>query len=91
MQGHVARLKSPTITSASCVEFYYFMGGSTVGELIVYIKTASGEEKSVWQLIGDQGYEWQRGAISVDSKYQNFNVSNLSIKSIFSFVGTIIL
>lgn len=74
-QGQVARLQSPTIPSAKCVVFYYFMGGSTVGELIVYVKTATKEEKLVWQLIGDQGFEWKKGVIPVDSKYKNFSVS----------------
>ena len=74
MQGQVARLQSPTIFSAACLEFYYFMGGTTVGELLVYLKTTE-KEKLVWQLIGDQGYEWKKGVIPIDSKYRNFNVS----------------
>ena len=76
MQGQKARLQSPTISSAKCVEFYYFMGGSTVGELAVYVKSASQEEKLVWQLIGDQGYKWKKGMFSIDGKYKNFKVSN---------------
>ena len=74
IQGQKARLKSPTIASAKCVEFYYFMAGTTVGELLVYLKSASQGEKVVWQLIGDQGYQWQRGAFPVNSTYKNFNV-----------------
>ena len=74
IQGQKARLESPTIASAKCVEFYYFMAGTTVGELLVYLKSASQGEKVVWQLIGDQGYQWQRGAFPVNSTYKNFNV-----------------
>ena len=75
-QGQKARLQSPIISSAKCVKFYYFMGGTTVGELAVYVKPASGEEKVVWQLIGDQGYKWNKGMFSIDGKYKNFNVSS---------------
>ena len=74
MQGQVARLQSPTISSAACLEFYYFMGGTTVGELLVYLKTTE-KEKLVWQLIGDQGYDWKKGVIPIDSKNRNFKVS----------------
>lgn len=73
-QGQKARLQSPIISSAKCVKFYYFMGGTTVGELAVYVKPASGEEKVVWQLIGDQGYKWNKGMFSIDGKYKNFNI-----------------
>ena len=75
MQGQVARLQSPTIPSATCLEFYYFMGGTTVGELLVYLNTTTEKEKLVWQLIGDQGYEWKKGVIPIDKKYRNFSVS----------------
>ena len=74
IQGQKARLKSPTIASAKCVEFYYFMAGTTVGELLVYLKSASQGEKVVWQLIGDQGYQWRKGTFPVNSTYKNFNV-----------------
>ena len=73
-QGQLARLQSPTIASANCVEFYYFMAGTTVGELLVYLKSASQGEKVVWQLIGDQGYQWKKGVFPVNSTYKNFNV-----------------
>ena len=75
MQGQPARLQSPTIPSAKCVEFYYFMRGTTVGELLVYLKSDSQGEKVVWQLIGDQGYHWKKGAFPVNNTYKDFNVS----------------
>lgn len=74
IQGQPARLQSPAIASAKCVEFYYFMGGTTVGELLVYLKSDTQGEKVVWQLIGDQGYQWRRGAFPVNSTYKNFNI-----------------
>ena len=74
IQGQKARLQSPTIASAKCVEFYFFMGGTTVGELLVYLKSDSQGEKVVWQLIGDQGYQWRKGTFPVNSTYKNFNV-----------------
>ena len=74
IQGQKARLESPTIASANCVEFYYFMAGTTVGELLVYLKSDSQGEKVVWQLIGHQDYKWKKGVFPVNSTYKNFNV-----------------
>ena len=79
-QGQVARIQSPPISSATCVEFFYFMGGSTVGELIVYLKTTTEKGELVWQLIGDQGFKWKKGVIPIRSNYTNFNVSKLAYR-----------
>ncbi|XP_068683863.1 deleted in malignant brain tumors 1 protein-like [Montipora foliosa] len=71
-QGNIARLQSPIISSATCLEFYYVMSGTRVGDLVVYVKT--GNESLVWQLFGDQGREWKKAVIPLKSEYKNFNI-----------------
>lgn len=70
-QGQKARLLSPVISSGSahCLQFYYYMGGTFVGELIVYTQK-NGEP--LWQLIGDQGPVWKKGVIplNITEKFQ---------------------
>lgn len=73
-QGKKARIQSPTVSVATCLVFYYFMAGTSVGELIVYLKDA-GKESLVWELFGDQGREWKKAVIPIDEKYKGFNVS----------------
>ena len=75
-QGQKARLISPDILagSAHCLQFYYYMGGTFVGELIVYTQK-SGEP--VWQLIGDQGPVWKEGVIPLNIIGKTFQVCYL--------------
>lgn len=73
-QGKKARIQSPIVSAATCLVFYYFMAGTSVGELIVYLKDA-GKESLVWELFGDQGPAWNKAVIPIDEKYKGFNVS----------------
>ena len=75
-QGQKARLLSPFISSGSarCLQFYYYMGGTYVGELIVYTKK-NGEP--LWQLIGDQGPIWKKGVTPLNSTEKKFKVCYL--------------
>lgn len=72
-QGKKARIQSPTVSAATCLVFYYFMAGTSVGELIVYLKDA-GKESLVWELFGDQGRTWKKAVIPIDEKYKGFNI-----------------
>lgn len=73
-QGQKARLLSPVISSGSarCLQFYYYMGGTFVGELIVYT-----QKNALWQLIGDQGPVWKKGVIPLNIKEKTFQVCDL--------------
>jgi len=75
-QGQKARLVSPDISSGSahCLQFYYYMGGTFVGELIVYIKK---NDEPLWQLIGDQGSVWKEGVIPLKVAEKTFQVCYL--------------
>ena len=72
-QGDKARLLSPLLLSGSarCLQFYYFMGGTFVGELIVYTQKNG---QPIWQLIGDQGRDWKKGVIPLQIKEKTFQV-----------------
>lgn len=78
--GQIARLVSPEIYDTRCVEFYYHMKGSEIGELNVFIDDGV-SKKMVWELIGEQSSNWSRAAVPVKAGLTAFRVSGLDILS----------
>ena len=66
--GNVARLLSDWIepNEPTCVQFWYHMYGSDIGNLSFYLKTNQ-SETLVWRLSGDQGDRWKFGQFSLIS------------------------
>ncbi|XP_048583019.1 MAM and LDL-receptor class A domain-containing protein 1 isoform X2 [Nematostella vectensis] len=65
-----ARLNSPNLpANVTCMQFYYHMRGSTIGQLNVYVKYfGSSDENLVWSLKGQQGSTWKKASFGLDSK-----------------------
>ena len=66
--GEVARLLSGWIgaNETVCVQFWYHMHGSDIGDLNIYVKTNQ-SETLVWRLSGDQGNRWRFGQTALNS------------------------
>lgn len=73
--GDNAFLISPIFPAAlgKCLEFYYYMYGSDVGTLNVYLTTLTQNTK-IWTKTGDQGKGWFHAFASIKSQ-DNFTVS----------------
>ena len=66
--GDKARIESflNNPTDGSCIEFYYYMKGVSIGTLNVWIRRGEYIDKSpAWALSGDQGGMWTRAFITV--------------------------
>jgi len=69
-------LKSPqfdaTSKSGMCMNFWYHMSGSTVGDLKVYFRSLNGatttKSEIMWSLSGNQGNKWMQGRIGIQMK-----------------------
>jgi hypothetical protein len=59
-------LYSSHLKHASCVSFYYFMHGETMGTLRVFSETSSKNINTIWELSGDQGQFWQKISLTVN-------------------------
>ncbi|XP_077978860.1 MAM and LDL-receptor class A domain-containing protein 1-like [Glandiceps talaboti] len=60
--GDKARLISALVPSRGdgyCLQFWYHMFGSSVGELNVYIREDNGQEVMIWRRMGSQANEWR--------------------------------
>ena len=66
--GEKARLLSDWIgaNETVCVQFWYHMHGSDIGDLNIYVKTNQ-SEALVWRLSGDQGNHWRFGQTALNS------------------------
>jgi len=66
--GEKARLLSGWIEANEtvCVQFWYHMHGSDIGNLNIYVKTNQ-SETPVWRLSGDQGNRWRFGQTALNS------------------------
>ncbi|KAM3603666.1 uncharacterized protein V6R79_000320 [Siganus canaliculatus] len=65
----------PTAPEGECLMFWYYMEGSDVGELNVYLQTTDSPaySEALWTQRRDQGKHWRHGRvtlISTDSTYQ---------------------
>uniref|UniRef100_A0A7M4FXD0 MAM and LDL receptor class A domain containing 1 n=1 Tax=Crocodylus porosus TaxID=8502 RepID=A0A7M4FXD0_CROPO len=72
-----ARISSPMLSgnSKNCkILFYYHMYGASIGSLIVYQVTSSGQEKVLLNLTGNQGNYWQRHILGLDAD-EDFQVT----------------
>ncbi|GFR70367.1 MAM and LDL-receptor class A domain-containing protein 2-like, partial [Elysia marginata] len=54
-------------TNAACISFWYFMYGSDVGTLRVYLVPSSNASELLWELAGDQGPQWKQIQIDYNS------------------------
>ncbi|KAI8780792.1 MAM and LDL-receptor class A domain-containing protein 2, partial [Biomphalaria glabrata] len=56
-------------TRASCLTFWYYMYGSDVGTLRVYLSQSNNVSSalSIWQLTGNQGAEWKPVQLALSS------------------------
>ncbi|XP_076601190.1 MAM and LDL-receptor class A domain-containing protein 1 [Chaetodon auriga] len=59
----------PTPPDKECLIFWYYMEGSEVGELSIYLQTPDSERRSakLWTRSGDQGKHWRHGRVTLDS------------------------
>ena len=66
--GDKARLLSDEIEPSEtvCIQFWYHMYGSDIGNLSIYLKTNQ-SETLVWSLSGDQGNRWRFGQTALNS------------------------
>ncbi|XP_066292880.1 MAM and LDL-receptor class A domain-containing protein 1-like, partial [Branchiostoma lanceolatum] len=74
--GDVARLISPSLsTNTRCLEFWYHMYGSSIGELRVYQTPTDNPQLGtpIWSLAGDQGNVWDQARLDL-AAVTNFNV-----------------
>ncbi|XP_067137066.1 uncharacterized protein [Centruroides vittatus] len=75
-----ARLFSPVYSpnlSSSCFTFWYHMYGTTIGSLLVYVKTETDNLPSlhpVWQKNGDQGNVWLKATIPIHPLHDKFQI-----------------
>ena len=69
MPGDAARLLSDWIEPIEevCIQFWYHMYGSDIGNLSIYLKTNQ-SEKVVWTLLGNQGDQWRFGQTALNSR-----------------------
>ncbi|XP_067941229.1 MAM and LDL-receptor class A domain-containing protein 1-like [Watersipora subatra] len=65
-KGDKSSLISPWyyVPSSLCVKLWYYMYGSGVGELNIYVTSENGETTKIWTRKGDQKDKWLRGAIT---------------------------
>ena len=85
--GEKARLLSGWIepNETVCVQFWYHMHGSDIGNLSIYVKTNQ-SETLVWRLSGDQGNRWRFGQTALNSPFLfkvRRDMRNLGINSFF--------
>ncbi len=80
-EGDRARLISTKTVKSEhkCLKFFYFMYGSEIGELNVYLKYGvSGKDILIWSLQEEQGKEWKRAMVPLPSWHSSFKVSGLN-------------
>lgn len=64
-----------TPPDGECLMFWYYMEGSGVGELNIYLHTldSHGDPIQLWTRTGDQGTHWRHGRVTLlspDTPYQ---------------------
>ena len=53
--------------TGDCLDFYYHMYGSQMGDLIVYTRVGT-VDTPVWKLSGDKGNSWKQAQVQISSK-----------------------
>ncbi|XP_069366962.1 MAM and LDL-receptor class A domain-containing protein 2 [Paralichthys olivaceus] len=74
-QAMMTATMEPTPPDGECLMFWYYMEGSAVGELSVYLQTPDSHRNSqkLWDRSGDQGKHWRHGRVTLfspDTQYQ---------------------
>ncbi|XP_059395192.1 MAM domain-containing protein 2 [Carassius carassius] len=68
LAGHRARLVSSSLRGSrdtQCLQFFYHMYGSGIGQLSVYLQTGQeNQDKLLWTSHGEQGISWLRAAVN---------------------------
>ena len=64
--GDSVRLLSPVMQGAKCMSFMYHMYGSSMGSLIIYMKTNSNETVE-WVKTGNHPNQWLEAVIFLNS------------------------
>ncbi|XP_034558606.1 MAM and LDL-receptor class A domain-containing protein 2 [Notolabrus celidotus] len=69
-------LMEPTPPEGECLMFWYYMEGSRVGELHVYVQTPESKVPSarLWTRRGDQGKHWRHGRVTLLSPSSSYQV-----------------
>ncbi|XP_041465292.1 MAM and LDL-receptor class A domain-containing protein 1-like [Lytechinus variegatus] len=90
-----ARIISPTIRGVQtndregfCVVFWYYMHGSGVGELNVYLRNESSLNlgKPIWGIAGERGEEWKAAEVKLNTP-EDFYVVFEATRGLTSFSG----
>uniref|UniRef100_A0A3B4UGA7 MAM domain-containing protein n=1 Tax=Seriola dumerili TaxID=41447 RepID=A0A3B4UGA7_SERDU len=68
-------MMEPTPPDGECLMFWYYMEGSGVGELTIYLQTPGSHRnpQKLWDRSGDQGKHWRHGRVTLlspDIPYQ---------------------
>lgn len=64
----------PTAPDGECLMFWYYMEGSRVGELSVYLQTTDNNIVKLWSRSGDQGKHWRHGRVTLRSPNTSYQV-----------------
>ncbi|XP_066300036.1 MAM and LDL-receptor class A domain-containing protein 1-like [Branchiostoma lanceolatum] len=62
----VSEVFPATSSNGQCLRFWYHMYGSSIGTLTVWV-TVGGNYRSIWQLSGDKGNNWNNGQVNIRS------------------------
>ncbi|XP_022809605.1 MAM and LDL-receptor class A domain-containing protein 1-like [Stylophora pistillata] len=71
--GDTARLTSPWLRGLHCMMFYYYMYGSSMGCVVMYIRRQAADRlQPLWFKSKNQGKGWKQGQVSINdtSSYQ---------------------
>uniref|UniRef100_A0A8C1T7P0 MAM domain containing 2b n=1 Tax=Cyprinus carpio TaxID=7962 RepID=A0A8C1T7P0_CYPCA len=75
LAGHKARLVSSSLRGSretQCLQFYYHMYGSGIGQLSVYLQTGQEKQgKLLWTSFGEQGISWLRASVNYQYDQQH--------------------
>ncbi|MED6241113.1 hypothetical protein ATANTOWER_028659 [Ataeniobius toweri] len=75
-RGAMIALMEPTPLNGECLMFWYYMEGTGVGELSVYLQTSGSQENAtkLWTRMGDQGTHWRHGRVTLYSPQSSYQV-----------------
>lgn len=75
LPGHKARLLSSSLRGSretQCLQFYYHMYGSGIGQLSVHLQTGQeNQDKLLWSSHGEQGISWLRASVNYQYDQQH--------------------
>ncbi|XP_060584620.1 MAM and LDL-receptor class A domain-containing protein 1-like [Ruditapes philippinarum] len=77
VQGEIARLKSPQISSKTtiCLSLWYYMYGDGIGDLTILLKKTSGiqSETGLSSITGEQGQQWKTTQVEIPASSPPYN------------------